>query len=38
MILVLPVTNLFAYLLIGFNFGWIASLIVFGCFLVAFTI
>jgi hypothetical protein len=38
MILVMPVANIFCYLLIGFYFGWIASLIVLGCFLVALTI
>lgn len=38
MVFVLPVANLFCYLLIGFYFGYIASLIVFGCFLVAFTV
>jgi len=38
MVFVLPVANLFTYLLIGFNFGWISSLIVFLCFIVAFVI
>lgn len=35
MVMVLPVANLFCYLLIGFYFGWVSSLIVFSCFVVA---
>ena len=38
MILVQPFANLFTFLLIGFNFGWWSSLIVLGCFLVAYAI
>jgi ABC-type multidrug transport system fused ATPase/permease subunit len=38
MVFVLPVANLFCYLLIGFFFSWMSSLIVFLCFIFAFTI
>lgn len=38
MVFVLPIANVFCYLLIGFNFGWWSSLIVFLCFVVALTI
>lgn len=38
MVFVLPAANIFTYLLIGFNYGWMSSLIVFLCFLLAITI
>ena len=38
MVCVLPIANLFTYLIIGFSFGWISSLIVFAIFILAFTI
>jgi ABC-type multidrug transport system fused ATPase/permease subunit len=38
MVLVFPVANLFAHVLIGFYFGWVPAAIVLTCFLLTFLI
>lgn len=38
MLFVLPVANILCYLLIGFYFDWISSLIVFAAYIFCFTI